>query len=128
MEEKERRELFEHTCKLQLLDIEMMRERITEVEKIRAEKEIEADRLRISEVQIRKEILINRSSSTPQTKLQITPFDGKVINWQSFWDSFKSAIHENPGLNAIDKFNYLRSLLGGKSNRMIRSRTMTLLL
>ena len=48
-------------------------------------------------------------------KLTIQPFDGNMTLWTSFWDSFDSAIHQNPGLNEVDKFNYLRSLLRGSA-------------
>ena len=48
-------------------------------------------------------------------KITMQPFDGDVTNWTSFWDSFDSAIHRNAGLNEIDKFNYLRSLLKGSA-------------
>lgn len=44
-------------------------------------------------------------------KLAIHPFNGDITNWTTFWDSFESAINSNPGLTAIDKFNYLKSLL-----------------
>ena len=33
------------------------------------------------------------------------------MKWTSFWDSFKSAVHDNSALCEVDKFNYLRSLL-----------------
>ena len=33
------------------------------------------------------------------------------MKWTSFWDSFKSAVHDNSALSEVDKFNYLRSLL-----------------
>ena len=45
-------------------------------------------------------------------KLSIKPFTGKLTAWTSFWDSYQSAIHDNPELSNIDKFNYLKSLLG----------------
>ena len=48
-------------------------------------------------------------------KLMIQPFDGNVTHWTSFWDSFDSAIQQNTGLNEVDKFNYLRSLLRGSA-------------
>ena len=35
-----------------------------------------------------------------------------MIEWQSFWDAYKSSIHENLELSDIDRFNYLKSLLG----------------
>ncbi len=44
-------------------------------------------------------------------KLSIRPFNGKLTDWTSFWDTYQSAIH-NSELSNIDKFNYLKSLLG----------------
>jgi len=36
-----------------------------------------------------------------------------MTKWSTFWDSFESSIRLNPELTAIDKFNYLNSLLEG---------------
>ena len=44
-------------------------------------------------------------------KLSIRKFNGDLTLWTTFWDSFESAIHNNRNLSAIDKFNYLNSLL-----------------
>lgn len=44
-------------------------------------------------------------------KLEVKKFNGKLCEWQEFWDSFESAIHQNDGLSNVDKFSYLRSLL-----------------
>jgi len=44
-------------------------------------------------------------------KLSIKPFGGDITQWFSFWDSYDAAIHSNPDLSAVDKFNYLRSYL-----------------
>ena len=46
-------------------------------------------------------------------KISLPSFDGDVMKWAAFWDSFNSAIHTNNTLSEIDKFNYLRSLLQG---------------
>ncbi|XP_070550259.1 uncharacterized protein [Ptychodera flava] len=46
-------------------------------------------------------------------KLDLNCFDGDVLKWKEFWDCFESAIHKNPKLSAIEKFNYLRSKLSG---------------
>ena len=53
-------------------------------------------------------------------KLELHKFKGNVINWTSFWDSFKSAVHENASLLKIDKFNYLHTLLEGAASRVIQ--------
>ena len=35
------------------------------------------------------------------------------MHWYPFWESFESAVHKNPNLSSVDKFNYLKSLLTG---------------
>ena len=44
-------------------------------------------------------------------ELTLTPFDGNYTRWCTFWDSYESAVHNNPELPDIVKFNYLQSLL-----------------
>jgi len=53
-------------------------------------------------------------------KLELHKFKGNTMSWIPFWDSFKSAVHENPSLSKIDKFNYLHSLLEGSASRVIQ--------
>lgn len=53
-------------------------------------------------------------------KLVLPKFRGDVTTWMGFWDSFKSAVHDNASLSKIDKFNYLRSLLEGAASRAIQ--------
>ena len=40
-------------------------------------------------------------------KLYLPKFSREVIHFQSFWESFTSAVHQNTDLSVIDKFNYL---------------------
>ena len=42
-------------------------------------------------------------------KLSLPKFRGDVTKWNTFWDSFRSAVHRNEGISNIDKFNYLNS-------------------
>ena len=58
-------------------------------------------------------------------KLVLPKFRGEVTNWRSFWNSFNSAVHVNPGLSKIDKFNYLNSLLEGNAKRAIQGLTLS---
>lgn len=58
-------------------------------------------------------------------KLTIKPFNGKLTAWPPFWDSFKSAIHENPDLSKVDKFNYLRSMVTHGALEAISGLTLT---
>ena len=50
---------------------------------------------------------IKYSSTSPTLtaklpKMVLPKFRGEVTNWLSFWDSFNSAVHVNPGLSKID--------------------------
>jgi len=45
-------------------------------------------------------------------KLEVKRFDGKIEEWQEFWDCYESSIHSNTTLSSADKFSYLRGLLG----------------
>jgi len=53
------------------------------------------------------------SESTPATtqkvqvklpKLEVKRFDGKIEEWQEFWDCYESSIHSNTTLSSVDKF------------------------
>eukprot|EP00112_Aurelia_sp_Birch-Aquarium-sp1_P020996 Seg554.7 transcript_id=Seg554.7/GoldUCD/mRNA.D3Y31 product="hypothetical protein" protein_id=Seg554.7/GoldUCD/D3Y31 len=55
------------------------------------------------------------STSAILHKLKLHKFNGDVIKWQTFWDSYKCAIHDDPSLNLITKFSYLRDLLEGSA-------------
>ena len=44
-------------------------------------------------------------------QLEIKTFSGKIQEFQEFWDSFVSAIHENDELANVDKLKYLRGNL-----------------
>ena len=44
-------------------------------------------------------------------KLKVEKFNGRIQEWQGFWDVFKSLINKNNGLSAVDKFSYLGSLV-----------------
>ena len=52
-------------------------------------------------------------------KLSLKKFKGDIKEWTPFWDSYTSAIHDNPDLSDIDKFNYLNSLLESKAAEAI---------
>lgn len=58
-------------------------------------------------------------------KLEVKKFNGKIEEWQEFWDGFESAIHRNEGLSKVDKFNYLRTLLTGQAKSAIAGFSFT---
>ena len=53
-------------------------------------------------------------------KLVLPKFRGDATTWMGFWDSYKSAVHDNVSLSKIDKFKCLRSLLEGAVSRAIQ--------
>ena len=57
--------------------------------------------------------------------MSLAKFKGDVTAWVSFWDSFKSAVHENNEISKIDKFIYLHSLLEGAAALTIQGLSLT---
>ena len=53
------------------------------------------------------------SSSSKLPKLKLKKFNGEVTQWLTFWDIYKGTIHDDPSLNVITKFSYLRDLPEG---------------
>ena len=58
-------------------------------------------------------------------KLTLRRFKGDITQFRTFWDTFESAVHSNPGLTKIDKFSYLVSLLEGSASRVIERLPVT---
>ena len=46
-------------------------------------------------------------------------FSRNPLAWLTFWDSFQAAIHLNPNLSGVQKFNYLKAQLQGDAARTI---------
>ena len=73
----------------------------------------------------------SRSSSSANSeyhklpKLNLPIFTGDILDWQSFWDSYETAIHTNPTLSDAQKFNYLKSLLQSEALQTIAGFSMT---
>ena len=55
----------------------------------------------------------NSNSNGKPPSLNIKQFYGNTLEYQSFWDSFRAAVHENDTLRDITTFNYLKSYLKG---------------
>ena len=43
-------------------------------------------------------------------KLELKSFSFNYEEWQSFWDTFESAVNRNTNISRIQKFTYLKSL------------------
>ena len=53
------------------------------------------------------------SANPKLPKINLKRFNGDITKFYTFWESFESAVHNNEELSAVDKFNYLHSLLDG---------------
>ena len=60
-----------------------------------------------------------KAARTKLPKLTLRRFKGEVTQFRTFWDTFESAVHCNPGLTNVDKFSYLVSLLEGSASHTI---------
>ena len=58
-------------------------------------------------------------------KLELKKFSGKIHEFQEFWDSFESAIHDNESLSKVDMFKYLRSFLDEPAKSVIAGMSVT---
>ena len=58
-------------------------------------------------------------------KLEVGRFNGRVDEWQEFWDCYESSIHSNPNLSDVDRFSYLRGLFGGAARTTIAGLALT---
>ena len=66
-----------------------------------------------------------RSPHVKLPKLSLKKFGGDLTKWTTFWDTFESAIHQNPTLTNIDKFSYLNSLLESTASEAVDGLTLT---
>ena len=50
---------------------------------------------------------MHSAAVTRLSRLSLLYFAGIPLLWQIFWDSFDAAVHSNPILSKVQKFNYL---------------------
>ena len=65
------------------------------------------------------------SSTSHLPKLTLPKFDGNILMWQTFWDSFESAVHFNHTLPDVQKFSHLKSQLIDEASRTIAGFSLT---
>ncbi|XP_018405645.1 PREDICTED: uncharacterized protein LOC108781997 [Cyphomyrmex costatus] len=57
--------------------------------------------------------------------IKLPRFDGKIEEWKSFSDSFRSIIHDRSQLSNVEKFQYLISAISGDAAKIIESIQLT---
>ncbi|XP_063417007.1 uncharacterized protein LOC134699325 [Mytilus trossulus] len=65
------------------------------------------------------------SSNHRLPKLTLPTFNGNILEWPSFWDSYESAVHYNPTLTDVQKFNYLNAQLENEAAQTIAGFSLT---
>jgi hypothetical protein len=60
-----------------------------------------------------------KSNMVKLPKLELVKFDGQLLKYHEFWDSFKTSVHENKSISAVDKMNYLKTQLSGEAKSVI---------
>ena len=58
-------------------------------------------------------------------KLELKSFSGNYEEWQSFWDTFESAVNRNTDISRIQKFTYLKSCVTGAAESAITGLPLT---
>lgn len=48
-------------------------------------------------------------------------FDGNLIKWRSFRDTFVFLVHENPSIGKLQRFHYLLTCVSGSALTVVRS-------
>ena len=76
------------------------------------------------------EISATTSSSVNQPsirlpKIELKHFTGDPIKFQGFWDTFKTTIHENKSVPAVNKMTYLLGLLEGPAHDAVAGLTLS---
>ncbi|KYQ53944.1 hypothetical protein ALC60_05723 [Trachymyrmex zeteki] len=65
--------------------------------------------------------LTSNDNSVKLPTITLPKFDGKYEDWLSFEDSFSALVHNNAKIQAVQKFNYLKSCLIGNASQIIQS-------
>ena len=58
-------------------------------------------------------------------KIDLKSFDGNILNWQSWWDQYEAAVHNQPKMAAVNKFCYLKRLLCSSAEECISGLSLT---
>ena len=109
--------------KLAQTEREMELKRTTADIELKMKAEVEQKRLEL-EKQFGAPIT-HHTPSIKLPKLELQKFNGNILKWQEFWDSFEASIHRNPNLQPVDKFNYLRVQLEGDASVVISGLELT---
>ena len=88
--------------------------------------------LKVKEIELEKERAEAGKAGIPKSKsnirlpkLEFKKFNGDTLKCQELWDSFEAAIHKDPTMLPINKFNYLRTQLEDRALKTIEGLDLT---
>lgn len=67
----------------------------------------------------------NKSKNIKLPKINIPNFSGDFAEWTSFRDLFTSLVHKNVELDDVEKLHYLKGLLRGEAEQLLRQSSVT---
>ena len=87
--------------------------RLREVETKKRDTNLAIDKFRheVEELKAQNHSTVSKRTSVRLPKIELKKFVDQIIKWQEFWDTFEATIHDNPSLQPIEEFNYLRAQL-----------------
>jgi len=63
----------------------------------------------------------NSSSNIQLPKIDLPKFDGMIVNWISFRDTFISLVHDNLNIGKLEKFHYLLICVSGSALTVVKA-------
>ena len=60
-------------------------------------------------------MMVMAYGSVKLPNLQLPSFDGNVLQFQEFWDTFIATVEKNPTLSPVQKLSYLKERLRGRA-------------
>lgn len=74
---------------------------------------------------VSKEYVKTKNDSIKLPKITIPTFTGDYAQWTTFKDLFVSLIHQNESLDNVQKMHYLKGLLSGEAEQLVRNIPIT---
>ena len=101
--------------------------RLREAETKKRDTNIAIDKFRheVEELKAQNHSTVSMRTSVRLPKIELKKFGGQIIKWQEFWDTFEATILDNPSLQPIEKFNYLRAQLENEDLQSIAGLELT---
>ena len=87
-----------------------------EIENLKLEgdvKRAQLEKLKTPETSAKAEGSVKKRVKLPT--IELPEFNGDVLEWNAFWDSFSSTIHLDNDIPKVEKFKYLKSCLKGEA-------------